>query len=104
MRRAALAALLLSACATAPTTPTADPVVPATVETEPVASADDAAYAIFELADGVIAQFNSSWTVRVHRDELLELQVDGTHGEQIGVARATPDEADVADGGHLLRG
>ncbi|WP_026876780.1 Gfo/Idh/MocA family protein [Jiangella gansuensis] len=47
------------------------------------ATADDAAYAIFELADGVIAQFNSSWTVRVHRDELLELQVDGTHGSAV---------------------
>ncbi len=47
------------------------------------ATADDAAYAIFELAGGVIAQFNSSWVVRVHRDELLELQVDGTHGSAV---------------------
>ncbi|WP_298330661.1 Gfo/Idh/MocA family oxidoreductase [Haloactinopolyspora sp.] len=47
------------------------------------ATADDAAYAIFELAGGAIAQFNSSWTVRVHRDELLELQVDGTHGSAV---------------------
>jgi predicted dehydrogenase len=47
------------------------------------ADADDAAYAIFELAGGVIAQLNSSWCVRVHRDELLELQVDGTHGSAV---------------------
>ncbi|RIQ23847.1 Gfo/Idh/MocA family protein [Jiangella rhizosphaerae] len=46
-------------------------------------TADDAAYAIFELAGGVIAQFNSSWAVRVHRDELLELQVDGTLGSAV---------------------
>jgi predicted dehydrogenase len=44
------------------------------------ATADDAAYATFELAGGVIAHFNSSWTVRVRRDDLLTLQVDGTRG------------------------
>ncbi len=43
-------------------------------------TADDSAYATFELANGVIAQFNSSWTVRVRRDDLLTLQVDGTKG------------------------
>ncbi|PSL02730.1 putative dehydrogenase [Haloactinopolyspora alba] len=47
------------------------------------ATADDAAYAIFELDGDVVAQFNSSWTVRVHRDELLELQVDGTLGSAV---------------------
>jgi predicted dehydrogenase len=47
------------------------------------ADADDAAYAIFELAGGAIAQVNSSWCVRVHRDELLEFQVDGTHGSAV---------------------
>lgn len=47
------------------------------------ATADDAAYAIFELDGGVIAQINSSWCVRVYRDELLSLQVDGTHGSAI---------------------
>ena len=47
------------------------------------ATADDAAYAIIELAGGVIAQLNSSWTVRVHRDELVEFQVDGTHGSAV---------------------
>jgi predicted dehydrogenase len=47
------------------------------------ATADDAAYGIFELAGGVIAQLNSSWAVRVHRDELVEFQVDGTHGSAV---------------------
>jgi predicted dehydrogenase len=47
------------------------------------ATADDAAYAIFELEGGVIAQLNSSWAVRVHRDELVEFQVDGTHGSAV---------------------
>jgi predicted dehydrogenase len=42
------------------------------------ATADDSAYGIFELAGGVLAQLNSSWAVRVNRDELVEFQVDGT--------------------------
>jgi predicted dehydrogenase len=46
-------------------------------------TADDAAYAIFELGDGSVAQLNSSWCVRVHRDELVEFQVDGTHGSAV---------------------
>jgi len=46
-------------------------------------TADDAAYATFELANGIIAHFNSSWTVRVNRDELLVLQVDGTLGSAV---------------------
>ena len=47
------------------------------------ATADDAAYAIFELEDNVIAQINSSWAVRVDRGELVEFQVDGTHGSAV---------------------
>ena len=47
------------------------------------ATADDAVYAVFELAGGVIAQVNSSWTVRVDRKELVEFQVDGTHGSAV---------------------
>jgi predicted dehydrogenase len=47
------------------------------------ATADDAAYAIFELEGGVTAQLNSSWAVRVNRDELVEFQVDGTHGSAV---------------------
>lgn len=44
---------------------------------------DDAAYATFELEGGIIVQMNSSWAVRVYRDELLTLQVDGTHGSAV---------------------
>ena len=47
------------------------------------ATADDAAYGIFELTGGVVAAINSSWCVRVHRDELVEFQVDGTHGSAV---------------------
>ncbi|MEZ0164605.1 Gfo/Idh/MocA family protein [Kineococcus sp. LSe6-4] len=47
------------------------------------ATADDAAYAIFELEGGIVAQLNSSWAVRVDRDELVEFQVDGTHGSAV---------------------
>lgn len=47
------------------------------------ATAEDAAYGVFELDGGVIAQINSSWTVRVNRDELVEFHVDGTHGSAV---------------------
>ncbi len=47
------------------------------------ATADDAAYGIFELEGGVVAQINSSWATRVHRDELVEFHVDGTHGSAV---------------------
>src|SRR5690606_9463385 len=50
-------------------------------------TADDAAYATFELEGGVVAHFNSSWTVRVRRDDLLTLQVDGTHGSAVAGLR-----------------
>ena len=50
-------------------------------------TADDAAYATFELEGGVIAQFNSSWTVRVRRDDLLTLQVDGTKASAVAGLR-----------------
>lgn len=51
------------------------------------ATADDAAYGIFEIEGGVIAQINSSWAVRVHRDELVEFQIDGTHGSAVAGLR-----------------
>jgi predicted dehydrogenase len=50
-------------------------------------TADDAAYATFELENGIVAQFNSSWTVRVRRDDLLTLQVDGTKGSAVAGLR-----------------
>lgn len=51
------------------------------------ATADDAAYAVFELEGGVVAQFNSSWTTRVRRDDLLTLHVDGTKGSAVAGLR-----------------
>jgi len=51
------------------------------------ATADDAAYATFQLQgkDGnpVVAQINSSWTTRVRRDDLVTFHVDGTHGSAV---------------------
>ncbi|KMS90750.1 MULTISPECIES: Gfo/Idh/MocA family protein [Streptomyces] len=51
------------------------------------ATADDAAYGVFELEGGAVAQINSSWAVRVHRDELVEFQVDGTEGSAVAGLR-----------------
>ncbi|KOT34169.1 oxidoreductase [Streptomyces rimosus subsp. rimosus] len=51
------------------------------------ATADDAAYGIFQLDGGIVAQINSSWAVRVHRDELVEFQVDGTEGSAVAGLR-----------------
>jgi predicted dehydrogenase len=51
------------------------------------ATAEDAAYSTFELEGGVIAQINASWCVRVDRDELFELQVDGTEGSAVAGLR-----------------
>jgi predicted dehydrogenase len=51
------------------------------------ATADDAAYATFLLKGNVVAHFNSSWTVRVRRDDLLTLQVDGTEGTAVAGLR-----------------
>jgi predicted dehydrogenase len=48
-----------------------------------MADADDAAYATFELEGGIIAHINSSWCVRVRRDDLVTFQVDGTHGSAV---------------------
>ena len=51
------------------------------------ATADDAAYGLFEMetpnGDPVVAQINSSWAVRVYRDELVEFQIDGTLGSAV---------------------
>ena len=46
-------------------------------------TADDSAYATFMLDNGIVCHFNSSWNVRVRRDDLLTLQVDGTKGSAV---------------------
>jgi Predicted dehydrogenases and related proteins len=50
-------------------------------------TADDSAYATFETDQNIICHFNSSWTVRVRRDDLLTLQVDGTKGSAVATLR-----------------
>src|SRR5262247_2454405 len=47
------------------------------------ATADDAAYASFQLEGGIIAHINMSWAVRVYRDDLVTFQVDGTLGSAV---------------------
>jgi len=44
---------------------------------------EDTAFAIFELPGGVLAQVSSSWASRVKRDDLLQIQVDGTSGSAV---------------------
>ena len=56
------------------------------------ATADDAAYATFELANGVIAQINSSWCTRVRRDDLATFHVDGTLGSAVAERLAVPTD------------
>ena len=51
------------------------------------ATADDSAYGVFQLAGGIVAQINSSWAVRVNREELVEFQVDGTEGSAVAGLR-----------------
>lgn len=45
------------------------------------------AYATLELDNGVIVHINSSWDVRVRRDDLLTFQVDGTKGSAVAGLR-----------------
>ncbi len=51
------------------------------------ATADDAAYATFEIEGGIVAHINSSWCVRVRRDDLVTFQVDGTRGSAVAGLR-----------------
>jgi predicted dehydrogenase len=51
------------------------------------ATADDSAYAIIELENGVVASVNSSWCFRVRRDDIVTMQVDGTLGSAVAGLR-----------------
>jgi predicted dehydrogenase len=57
-------------------------------------TAEDAVYATFELDNGIVCQFNSSWAVRVRRDDLLTLQVHGTKGSAVAGLRECYIQAD----------
>lgn len=59
------------------------------------ADADDAAYATFALENGIICHFNSSWCVRVRRDDLLTVQVDGTKGSAVAGLRECTVQSDA---------
>lgn len=59
-------------------------------------TADDAAYGTFELENGIVCHFNSSWAVRVRRDDLLTIQVDGTEGSAVAGLRDCVAQHDAA--------
>ncbi len=50
-------------------------------------TAEDSVYATFAIEGGIVAHFNASWCVRVRRDDLLTLQVDGTGGSAVAGLR-----------------
>ncbi|MBE7560313.1 Gfo/Idh/MocA family oxidoreductase [bacterium] len=50
-------------------------------------TAEDAAYATLTTERGIVCHFNSSWNVRVRRDDLLTLQVDGMRGSAVAGLR-----------------
>ena len=62
-------------------------------------TADDAAYATFELkghqGEHVVAQVNSSWTTRVNREDLVTFHVDGTHGSAVAGLQACKAQSRV---------
>lgn len=62
-------------------------------------TADDAAYATFELkghqGEHVVAQVNSSWTTRVNREDLVTFHVDGTHGSAFAGLQACKAQSRV---------
>ena len=64
------------------------------------ATAEDAAFATFQLEDraSVIAQINSSWVTRVYRDDLVTFQVDGTHGSAVAGLHDPAARGDAAAG------
>jgi predicted dehydrogenase len=64
------------------------------------ATADDAAYATFQLkgpqGEAIVAQVNSSWTTRVRRDDLVTFHVDGTHGSAVAGLQSCSAQSRVA--------
>ncbi len=50
-------------------------------------TAEDTAYAIFRLDGGLTVQMNTSWAIRIYRDEILQMQVDGTDASAVAGLR-----------------
>ncbi len=50
-------------------------------------TADDSAYVTMVTDKNIVCTFNSSWCVRVRRDDLLTLQVDGSEGSAVAGLR-----------------
>ena len=50
-------------------------------------TAEDSAYSMFQIEGGLTVRMDASWVARVYRDELLEIQVDGTHGSAVAGLR-----------------
>ncbi|MCX7014030.1 MAG: Gfo/Idh/MocA family oxidoreductase [Candidatus Sumerlaeota bacterium] len=58
--------------------------------------AEDACYATFLTEPGIVVHFNSSWCVRVRRDDLLTVQVDGMNGSAVAGLRECWTQPDSA--------
>lgn len=58
-------------------------------------TADDAVSAIIETESGIACQFNNSWTARVRRDDLFQIQIDGTHGSAVAGLRDCWTQSDT---------
>ncbi|GMW02323.1 MAG: oxidoreductase [Candidatus Hydrogenedentota bacterium] len=61
-----------------------------------VCDTDDSCYATFITDRDIVCHFNSSWCVRVRRDDLLTLQVDGTNGSAVAGLRHCWIQPDAA--------
>jgi predicted dehydrogenase len=48
---------------------------------------EDAVYATYAIDGDIVAHWNASWCVRVRRDDLLTIQVDGTKGSAVAGLR-----------------
>jgi predicted dehydrogenase len=44
---------------------------------------EDEVFATFEFESGALAQVTTSWASRVKRDDLIQIQIDGTHGSAV---------------------
>ena len=50
-------------------------------------TAEDSAHVTLELENGMFVQINCSWQIRVRREEIMHLQVDGTDGSAVAGLR-----------------